>query len=710
MDQLKFVLSAIKKHHFWILCGLILIAYLAVWFRSTSGMTQQAATRATAISTAFSTGEKIAGIQNHPNTQSADMMKALNRAEAEQVRLAWESRFREQEDVLVWPEELLPDFIAAVEPLKPIELKVDFPTPATQELKMEFRNRYRDYIRRELPKLAEIIGAEWRVGQQAGMGGMGGMGAMGGMMGPMMGMAGPGGMPPGLGPTQDLSGGTAGYPGGPTGGSPYGGMMGPYGRGLTGEENPIVVEWASTSQSEIQASSFNWTSPTTLQVLYAQEDLWVLRALMLVIKATNGDAEAQYQAAIKELMSLQLGRMAGGLKDGGMSAGGMGSMMPMGGMMAMSSAMMGGAMASSAAPMMGGPSGGPPSSGSSAGGAPSEGGGMSPYAGMSGSGDPADNRYVDDNTEPLTGDRLRTAMKSDQPADAFLAVAKRMPVRMRVRMNVLRLPLFLSEFAKSNLPVEVRQVRINPSATGGAMGGAMGMGSKLAGGGMAAGPMGMPPGMMTAGPGAGMTGPPGMGGMMSAGPMPMGEGGSPTGMMMGAMGGMGPGASMGGMPRSGMSALGGDSPYDAVVEIYGLIYIYNPVNPTKLGLDTAVAQSPANGAAAGGTTDAATAPASDAAAAQDLPADADESVPASTGISVPPAAEGADAASTPPAAEPAGGAPAADADTRPAATPESGAATADTASPPPAPTTPAPTDDTNDASPVPENTTPGGSP
>ena len=64
--------------------------------------------------------------------------------------------------------------------------------------------------------------------------------------------------------------------------------------------------------------------------------------------------------------------------------------------------------------------------------------------------DPANGRYVDDKNEPLTGDRLRTAIKSDQPADAFLAVAKRMPMRMRVRMNVLKLPLLL---------VRVRQVQ-----------------------------------------------------------------------------------------------------------------------------------------------------------------------------------------------------------------------------------------------------------
>src|SRR4030042_1294117 len=86
------------------------------------------------------------------------------------------------------------------------------------------------------------------------------------------------------------------------------------GAGLVVDESPIVVAWNSSNQSALQAMSFNWTSPTTLQVLYAQEDLWVLRALMLIIKATNGDADAQYNAAVKEIESIELGAMAAGIK------------------------------------------------------------------------------------------------------------------------------------------------------------------------------------------------------------------------------------------------------------------------------------------------------------------------------------------------------------------------------------------------------------
>lgn len=80
--------------------------------------------------------------------------------------------------------------------------------------------------------------------------------------------------------------------------------------------------------------------------------------------------------------------------------------------------------------------------------------------------------------------------------------------------------------------------------------------------------------------------PHGMGSMMGGSPAQFGARGAWSGVGAGSLGGAGRGA-MDGPGRSG--PLGSDSPYDATVEIYGVIYIYNPVNPTQLGLDTAVA-------------------------------------------------------------------------------------------------------------------------
>ena len=204
--------------------------------------------------------------------------------------------------------ELLPDLIAAVEPLKPIELKVEFPTPADRELKREFRNRYSDYIQKELPKLAEIIGAQWdtRLTTERENQGLPG----GGLMGPgdgfrgRVGAAGLAGM--------DAKAGMDGMPGAAGMGRGHG-----WTQGQVGEDPHVVVNWSPTNQAALQTASFDWTRPTTLQILYAQENLWVLRALMLVIKATNGDADAQYNAAIKEIMAIELGRAAAGITSSG---------------------------------------------------------------------------------------------------------------------------------------------------------------------------------------------------------------------------------------------------------------------------------------------------------------------------------------------------------------------------------------------------------
>lgn len=80
--------------------------------------------------------------------------------------------------------------------------------------------------------------------------------------------------------------------------------------------------------------------------------------------------------------------------------------------------------------------------------------------------DPADNRYVDNNFKPLPAAQMRTSLEA-VPAtaeQAALAVAKRIPVRIRVRMDQRRVADLLAECANGKLPVEVRQWRINPQS------------------------------------------------------------------------------------------------------------------------------------------------------------------------------------------------------------------------------------------------------
>ena len=88
---------------------------------------------------------------------------------------AWQAQYEEQKQILVWPSgpgELRPDFIEKVDGLRPIEETMTFPTPPADELRLEYREEYRDYIKDELPKLAAIIGAQWGATSQGGDDGM----------------------------------------------------------------------------------------------------------------------------------------------------------------------------------------------------------------------------------------------------------------------------------------------------------------------------------------------------------------------------------------------------------------------------------------------------------------------------------------------------------------------------------------------------------
>jgi hypothetical protein len=184
--------------------------------------------------------------------------------------------------------------------------------------------------------------------------------------------------------------------------------------------------------------------------------------------------------------------------------------------------------------------------------------------GGSGSGG-TDVRYVDEKLKPIDANRLRTALTSTNPDDAYLKVAKRMPIRLQLQMDLRKINRLLAECGNSRLPVEVRQVRLNRGASGGSMGGGAG-------------------GMMGGGGAGGMMGGGGMGGLGGLGGGGMGGGGmGGGGMGGGALGGMGGGGAMGGMGGGGGGMGNSNSraltiSYDGPVEIYGLIYLFNPPN------------------------------------------------------------------------------------------------------------------------------------
>jgi hypothetical protein len=542
MDQIKTALTQVKKFHFWILCGVIAVVGLGSWYMTQASLNKEFETNKTEIEGSFSSATALNSKVNPPNPSVHEAMELRIGDLQKDVMQVWQSQYDHQKNTtLIWPQELTTNFLRAVEPLRPIEEKVPYPTPPEQEIARDLRAEYSNYVEMELPKLAEVIGAQWRAtaGAAGGSGGYGAYGSEGA----------------GYGAEATMDYGASGSASAGYGGASYGASSGAGGYGPEGAGTPMkepVVDWSTGDQSQLMGR-FSWPggAPTTLQLLYAQEDLWVLKNIMEIIKNTNDGATERHKAYIKKIDSIQIGRAATGRT---------GQITPV-----VAAAAQAGYGAEGMYPSYG--AGGSSGSAEGSGGVPSsetmgetgsnygstEGG--SGY-GMTGGGsaDPAERRYVDKDYKPLTGEKLRSDVTSNA-AEVYLAVAKRMPVRLVCQIDQRKIHKLLAECGNSPLTVEVRQVRIGGNAgkggASGGYGGSMGGMSTFAGSSSEA----------------------------SYGGMSMG------GMTMGSYGSEGDSASAGyGSSGYGGATQSGANTNDITVEIYGIVYIYNPVNRKALGL------------------------------------------------------------------------------------------------------------------------------
>ena len=503
MDQLKTQLAVVGKHGFWISSALVLLASLGIWYMSTSTLQNENASQTSKIEGKIKSVSTVQGeLSSIPNDFSHAEMDKLIIKRQDEVLKSWGKLYDRQKDILVWPENtfndrFLNEFIDKESGTVklPFEHFVKFPTEEKDELATTLRRQYANYISNTLPKLAAVAGTEWTADFEK----KGGLG-MGMEMG---GAEGPAGSGPNLGVDVDV----------------------------TGATTEPLVKWSSTSQSAVLGDLFPWrgTLPETLEIYYSQENLWILRQLLEIVSDVNAGAEQPYQAKVHEIVQIAIGKSVsttpGNISKPGESAGADGGMgMGMEGMPDMDMGMDMGM-----------------------GGMEDMGGGM---GGSTVASDPADNRYLNVSNEPIAGATLRSALESNSPNDASLAVAKRVPVMMKLNMNQTAVHELVALCGSADLMVEVKQVRVLPKGTGG--GGMGGMEGGMDGG---EGGMDMDMGM-------------GMGGDMGGGP--------------GGMGGMGSG---GGAGFPGGGADDSEFPLDMSVEIFGIIYIYNPPDPGKLGVE-----------------------------------------------------------------------------------------------------------------------------
>jgi hypothetical protein len=530
MNKLRDIFDKIKRYQFWILCGMVTVIGLVSWWLATSSLADTYTKNKTKIDSEAGKIAQVQGIVPHPNEKWNESIDGRVTQDRTKVAEAWKTLYSEQEaKVFVWPENIFgPSFVAAV---KPLAASFRSTGAITAELSNEHRQNYRNNVLLQFRDLAALVDAEY------------------------------------ADPSQVSSGfGDRGY-GAATRSTEV----------LPGQAQRRVI-W--TGQAELQ-QPYVWgdETPTTLAVIYAQEEIWIIKALCNAIAQANQGSMGAHDAAVKEILAMSVGYEAaeefpGGSKEPGRRT----PVTPV----APAAGGYGGGSDSGGAVGPGGPSaeggaatGGmqrPPrpdrksSSGSRGGGYGV--GGESSAAPVSS--DPAvylnEWRYVKEDGTPMGAGEVATP-----PFYEF----RLMPWRVTMSVDQTKWDELLVMFRNTDLPLEIRQVRINPVADTGSGGRYGSEGGSGGGGG-------------------------GYGGAPSRG----GGGGG-----YGAPGGGRYGASDGG---AAMFGLGGETaaPQTVTLELRGIAYLLNPPDPEKIGKSGSSSDASSFGGAAS-----AAAPAMDAAAA-----------------------------------------------------------------------------------------------
>jgi hypothetical protein len=581
MDKFKKVLAVLKKYHFWVATVVVLLVTVVCWWLATAGLASQFQTRKKKLEGDFGGVKKIQ--RNDPNNTVVQAIETENKALKEKVLQAWDILYRQQKEKNPIPKFLGEEFKQQFESLN---LK------AKEELELANRERYQNFIVDQyLPSLLKLVDVR-RPAEASEAAPGDARPAAGGRAADKEAGAARRGVAAGVGRAAARVLGAAG----PAARMPGMGGLGGANATDTEEEWIGAVDWNPTDIQSLE-TRFTWkdSTPSTLAVVLAQEDLWVIEALLRVIAETNGKGATYATAAVKRIEALQIGRdaVARGGEDtifragGAQAGGGMGG--PGGGMPGMGGPAMGGmggpgmGRPGTGGPGIGGPGmpgmGGPAMGGPGMAGAPGMGG-----TGAAGADDSRliEGRYVDGKGLPLSAEAEFPYAK--HPFAEF----KMMPIRMNLVMDQRRIPRLLVACANSNMPIEVQRVRIKGHGSSGAA--------------VAAAPMG--------------------GGMMG------GRGG-----MDGMLGGRG------GVGGQSPAADSHESQLDVPVEIYGVIYIYNPPDREKLGTGAASTEKTADGGAA-----AAAAPAGTPASGTPARPDAAQPANATPAAPVAPAAQGAPAA------------------------------------------------------------------
>jgi hypothetical protein len=411
-DSVRQQLAPVLKHHFWILAAVVpLLLIPAVFFAAADRQAVIDRDQMT-IDGQISALEAVRNTADHPNAAWAEAFDRQTAAVREELLGEWKAFWESQRPLRVWPEVLGPDFMASIAAVE---------SGDRDELMFRDQQRYQNTVGEIVRQLPGRMGCKELMVSDGG---------------------------PGPGARR----------------RPRGGL----GDNAEATELREVLVWRAEDQKRL-LESFRWNSPpSTTGVRLAQEELWVYGLLCDAIRRVNEGATGLFDSRITTVDELAVGYPAAEDRPGGQGAGRV---------------------------MLRAQPEPPPNPYEFQDGLPmSEPGLESPereleprplHPRFSGGADDSlrpggiESRsgrgrraevvlapddmlrqwiYVDFNGRPLSAPELATA------ADARLVHL--MPFVLRVVMDQRKIDRLLAELAAGPVPIDVRQVRVNPAAAG----------------------------------------------------------------------------------------------------------------------------------------------------------------------------------------------------------------------------------------------------
>ena len=452
MEKLAPAIAWIKENRFWLANGLLLLLMVGIWYMQTETLKEQQGKNEKKIDSQIRLAQNILkkkpddvaddAVPLHPNRTTHEGMEAELERVVNSVIAAWDLRVKTQKKLLVFPDLGSPRFNEIFGRYNPPER---FPVKYTDNEIEGLLGLYNSKIQNHMIKLCgeDGVRTNWRKD------------------------------PENYEQTEESNAlATAGDDGGD-------------GQVFKVEDEDaarFAVLWSDVNQKLWfdkltvfqDRDDHNKASidPTPLQCYMLQQDLWVLEAMFNVIRELNGDSNATDTSAIKQIDHIGIGR------EGTAQ---LGELHPVDARLAPKTDEDSDAVGSSGTSVadsrgsrqgdsqyelvfsedeiLEDPEGGYNRSGSTESSDETEAAGLPPFHNM----------YVDTKFEPIASEEVLKVVEGAELPESHLEliIAKRLPVRIGLRMDERKISDFMAACINSPFSFEIQQVRINRHSPGG---------------------------------------------------------------------------------------------------------------------------------------------------------------------------------------------------------------------------------------------------